>query len=553
MRRSAALLAALAAIPLMAAGKASEPSARDGVAYGAFLAGQWAAQAADPDRATMYYERALAADPTAPALGERLFAESLTLGDMRKAVKMAHQLSGTEAVGRLARFVLAVDLLAQGKYADARGAFRDVGIEGGAGASSPVLEAWAAAGAGDLNGALAVLNDMGNTVPPLSLATRAQIFEHFDRLPEAEAAYMALAKTGKMPSPLIASYGRLLHRMGRTEDARLIYQALLSNSPGDPLITAELNALHRPYKARKRDVRVGAAATMALAAGLRGQLDPEPGVSVILLRLALHMDPKMDEAKLMLARSLMRTGAIHPARAVYASIPEGSVYVAEAKSGLAYAMRSSQDNAGATALLQKALDKAADPAQQRSYRETLSEFYQIDQRYGDAAAMLDTLLAERPDDVSLRLRRGMMRERMGNWPEALGDLDWVIARLPDNPIALNYLGYSLIDRNEQTERAFALLQRAVQLRPDDGSIIDSYGWALLLRGDVAGALAKLERAAELEPADPTVNHHLGDVYARLGRHDEARWQWTRALSLNPEAREKAALEQKLAQPATVKP
>jgi Flp pilus assembly protein TadD len=64
-------------------------------------------------------------------------------------------------------------------------------------------------------------------------------------------------------------------------------------------------------------------------------------------------------------------------------------------------------------------------------------------------------------------------------------------------------------------------------------------------GDYNGAVDRLERAVELEPGDPTINDHLGDAYWRVGREREARFQWRRALSLNPDRDAVADIEQKL--------
>lgn len=537
-----ALLVTAALVPLAGASK----SDKLGAAYGAFLAGQWAAQSMDAPRATFYYERAMAADPAAPELAERVLAETLTAGDMKRAVAMSKALATSPKVGRLARFVVAVDLLAKGDNAKAQAALRDVSGDGGAGASAPLLESWALAGQGKLDEGVRTLAQAGPAAQPLTLAARAMMFEQFNRLPEAEAAYVELAKTGRMPSPMIARYGQLLQRLGRADDARLVYTALLSNSPDDPLIQDALARLNgKPQVQSRITAQVGAGTALAMAAGMRGLNDSDPGVSVILLRLALHLDPKADEAKLMLARMLMRSGATAAARTVYAGVDPQSVYGAEALGGLAYAMRAMGEGPGATAMLEKAMAGAKTPAYKLTLLDTLSEFYQMDSRYADAAQAMTTLLAPAPDNVGLRLRRGMMLERLGQWDAAKADLEWAVQRLPDNAVALNYLGYSLIDRGEDTVRAFELISRAASLKPDDGSIRDSLGWALFLKGDVKGALVEVERAAELEPGDPTVNHHLGDVYAKLGRQAEARWQWERALSLKPDAKERAALEAKL--------
>ena len=110
---------------------------------------------------------------------------------------------------------------------------------------------------------------------------------------------------------------------------------------------------------------------------------------------------------------------------------------------------------------------------------------------------------------------------------------------------LNYLGYSWVDQGINLDRARKMIERAVQLRPNDGYIVDSLGWVLYRLEDYKGAVEKLERAVELRPQDPTINDHLGDAYWRVGRHNEASFQWQRALSLKPEADQILAIEGKL--------
>jgi Flp pilus assembly protein TadD len=90
-----------------------------------------------------------------------------------------------------------------------------------------------------------------------------------------------------------------------------------------------------------------------------------------------------------------------------------------------------------------------------------------------------------------------------------------------------------------------MIERAVELRPHDGHIIDSLGWVLFRMGDWRGAVRWLERAVELLPRDPVINDHLGDAYWMVGRQNEAQFQWRRALSLGPEPEEIPKIEAKL--------
>ena len=90
-----------------------------------------------------------------------------------------------------------------------------------------------------------------------------------------------------------------------------------------------------------------------------------------------------------------------------------------------------------------------------------------------------------------------------------------------------------------------MIEKAVELRPEDGYIVDSLGWAHYRMGDYEAAVEKLEKAIELVPEDPTINDHLGDAYWRIGRIVEARYQWRRALQFGPQEDEIKPIEAKI--------
>jgi Flp pilus assembly protein TadD len=141
--------------------------------------------------------------------------------------------------------------------------------------------------------------------------------------------------------------------------------------------------------------------------------------------------------------------------------------------------------------------------------------------------------------------RGSMKERAQDWPGAEADLRRALSLSPDEPVVLNYLGYSLLDRGLKPEEARMLIEKAASLRPGDGGIIDSLGWSQYQQGLYPEAVETLERASELEPTDPTVTDHLGDAYWQMGRRIEARFRWQAALAMDPAADQAARIRAKL--------
>ncbi len=129
--------------------------------------------------------------------------------------------------------------------------------------------------------------------------------------------------------------------------------------------------------------------------------------------------------------------------------------------------------------------------------------------------------------------RGIAYERTHQWPKAEADFKQALTLFPDEPLVLNYLGYSWVDQGINLDEAFKMLRRAVDLKPTDGYIVDSLGWANYKLGHYDEATRDLERAVELKPVDPVVNDHLGDAYWRVGRQDRG------AFPVEPRARFRA--------------
>jgi len=108
-----------------------------------------------------------------------------------------------------------------------------------------------------------------------------------------------------------------------------------------------------------------------------------------------------------------------------------------------------------------------------------------------------------------------------------------IDRYPDNADLMNELAYFWADSGRHLDEALALSRHAVALDPDNGPIVDTYGWVLFQLGQPKDALPYLQRAAILTNNDPVVLQHVGDTYLKLGLRREAIVTWTRALEKDP--------------------
>ncbi len=129
-------------------------------------------------------------------------------------------------------------------------------------------------------------------------------------------------------------------------------------------------------------------------------------------------------------------------------------------------------------------------------------------------------------------RRGTSYERLGEWDKAEKDLLKSLEILPDQPHVLNYLAYSWVEKGNNIEKSLEMLEKATNLRKNDGYIIDSLGWANYVNKNYVDAEKFLQRAVELMPIDPIINDHYADVLWMLNKNIQARYFWKYVLSLD---------------------
>ena len=165
---------------------------------------------------------------------------------------------------------------------------------------------------------------------------------------------------------------------------------------------------------------------------------------------------------------------------------------------------------------------------------------------GAATKALELVPANRQDlmtDALIVLSSA--QERAGDPKGSENSLRRVLAMEPNNATALNNLGYFLVERNERLNEALEMIQRAVRAEPNNSSFLDSLGWAHFKLGQLNEAERHLSEAARRNSSSATIQEHLGDLYQRQGKSDQARAAWQKALSLSVEADEIARIKAKL--------
>jgi Flp pilus assembly protein TadD len=270
-------------------------------------------------------------------------------------------------------------------------------------------------------------------------------------------------------------------------------------------------------------------------------------LALLYCRSALELRPHMPLAQLLLADVLSAQNKPEASLAVLAEIPPSSPYSWSARLRIAANLEMLNRTDEAITQLK---DMSEEAPRRASAAMQLGDLLRAKKRFAEAVEAYDEAMrrltaAGIPERWSLFYSRGIALERSGQWKPSEADLLHALELKPDQPLVLNYLGYSWIDRGENLDRGLKMIEKAVELRPEDGYIVDSLGWAHYRLGDYPSAVQYLEKAIELVPEDPTINDHLGDAYWQSGRATEARFQWRRALQFGPEANEIKPIEAKL--------
>jgi len=162
---------------------------------------------------------------------------------------------------------------------------------------------------------------------------------------------------------------------------------------------------------------------------------------------------------------------------------------------------------------------------------------------GAARKVLQAALDKHPENARLWFEAGVQAELARDYPAMEKAMTEVIRLDPNDAAAYNFLGYSLLERNQHLERAANLLQKALQLAPKDPAILDSVGWLYHRQGKDSEALPYLQEAWQRLRPDAEVAEHLGQVLWDLGRKSEARTVWREALRAHPDS---ASLKKALA-------
>ena len=151
----------------------------------------------------------------------------------------------------------------------------------------------------------------------------------------------------------------------------------------------------------------------------------------------------------------------------------------------------------------------------------------------EAFDLLGNALKEEPEQPELLYDYALTAEKLDKFDVLERNLRKLIEVKPDHAHAYNALGYSFADRNTRLGEARKLVEKALELSPDDSFIMDSFGWVQYREGDLKGAAQTLKRAYDGRP-DAEIGAHLGEVLWVLGQRNEANRIWQESLKSAPD-------------------
>ena len=521
-----ALAVLLQGLPLTVT--AQEPS-------GSYLAARQARYTGDFTAAAQYYAQALAKDPSNPVMLEDATIAYLALGQLDRAVAVARKMEADGLDSQVARIALIAKEARDGSW-DAL-LSRIEGERGVGNIADGLLDAWALLGKGDMSAALdrfdAVAEERGLRSfaiyhKALALASVGD-FEGADKVFSGEADG-PLQRTRRG----VIAWAQVLSQLDALARAITVIDDTFGSNPDPEIVhlrAALANGERLPFELVMGASDGVAEVFYSLGQALRQEANDD--FILLYLRVAEMIKPDHIDAVLMVAELLEQMGRYDLSTDAYKRVPREhpSFYLAEM--GRSDILRRRDKSDAAAEVLEQLAQTNPDLPQ---VHVALGDLYRGSENFAAAVAAYDKAIAlykaRAEDQWFVIYARAISLERLDMWPEAEAGFRRALELNPDHPQVLNYLGYTMVEKQINLDEALQMIERAVAAEPESGYIVDSLGWVLYRLGRYDEAVDHMERAAELIATDPVVNDHLGDVFWAVGRRVEARFQWKRALSLN---------------------
>ena len=526
---------------------------------GSYLAGRLAGKVLDLPAAAVFYQKALESDPGSAMLIDSALQMEASRANWPRADVLASELVKVEPTNRVAHVLLGITAFNAGRFADAEAHFKGGGTHPIGELTNVLARAWILQAQGRTDEALAVLDapKLPDWAGTFVRYHRALLADLGGRASEARASYSRISKNDQRILRVALAYARHAASSGETKLAQSILSGYFERVKGEGHPYARALLAEVEAGARTPLLVTSAAEGMAeLFYGLGELLASEPvpaagdpvtlRLGLVFLQFSLHLSPDATFPLLALAGAQEAAKRYGPAIDAYDRVPKGTPLAVAIDISKALNLNQLERVDEAKTLLE---DLARQHPRDIRPLEALGNILRAHKRYGEAVEFYGKAIAligkAEARHWTFFYARGTCYERLKKLPQAEADLVRSLQLSAEQPLTLNYLGYTWIDHNRHLQKGLKMIEKAVRLKPDDGYIVDSLGWAHYRLGNYDAAVKHLEQAVVLRPEDPTLNDHLGDAYWRVGREREARFQWDQALKLNPDPAEAEKMREKL--------
>jgi tetratricopeptide (TPR) repeat protein len=517
-----------AAILLPAAPVAA--SVDDTSALTAYVRGRAADSSGAAEQAARNYGAALALAPGNEVLAARALSQGIAAGDRALALQAARVLDSAGKLAPDGRLLLVGEAFRTKRWKEAGLQIERLEQDEVFSFMTPLLRAWLAQGSGK-GKPLGLLEATSGNALAATYASehRPLLLIAGGKAKEGAAALASLLDDESIRSQrLRIAAAATLARKGQRDEA-------LAMLKGDAEALAEARRRIGAGERLGGEI-VTPAAGMAellgrMALDLNGQEVPQLALSFA--RLATFLAPENAESWLIAADLLSGQGRHEAALSALARVPRDDVFAGNAADRRMTVLVDADRTAEALAEARQAVaDRPSEIDNWTRLGDILNQTKNHSEAataYGKALDLVKSGAETRNPLWALWLLRGSALTQGGDWAAGKSALEEARRLAPDQPVVLNFLGYSQLERRENLAEAEKMIGEANRLQPDDAAITDSLGWAHYVRGDVGKAIELLERAAQGQPADAAIAEHLGDAYYSAGRRFEARYAWRAAL------------------------